>query len=184
LEKKKALEILDALIGKISPMSERATITLSGEFLKWKRDVTIAISNIFPSNRAYSQDFDEIQFWATNARWDETERKLQAFRGGLERADALLRSMREEVSLYWSEKGTPESPGGVAEGVVESHAPEPSKADSKTVFVIHGRNEALRKSMFDFLRSIGLKPLEWSQAVSATGKGSPWRVENRRGIID
>jgi hypothetical protein len=43
-----------------------------------------------------------------------------------------------------------------------------------TVFVIHGRNEALRKSMFDFLRAIGLKPLEWSQAVSATGEGSPY----------
>jgi hypothetical protein len=28
--------------------------------------------------------------------------------------------------------------------------------------------------MFDFLRAIGLKPLEWSQAVSATGEASPY----------
>jgi len=39
----------------------------------------------------------------------------------------------------------------------------------QTVFVIHGRNEAARKSMFEFLRAIGLKPLEWSQALAATG---------------
>jgi len=46
--------------------------------------------------------------------------------------------------------------------------------DSETVFVVHGRNEKLRSAMFDFLRAIGLKPLEWDQAVSLTGNGSPY----------
>jgi predicted nucleotide-binding protein len=45
--------------------------------------------------------------------------------------------------------------------------------DPKTVFVIHGRNETIRRAFFDFLRSIGLNPLEWSQAVSRTGSPSP-----------
>lgn len=49
-----------------------------------------------------------------------------------------------------------------------------SPADPWTVFVVHGRNEALRRSMFDFLRAIGLKPLEWSQAITATGEASPY----------
>ena len=44
----------------------------------------------------------------------------------------------------------------------------------KSVFVVHGRNEALRKAVFDFLRSIGLSPLEWTQAVKLTGDGSPY----------
>ena len=43
-----------------------------------------------------------------------------------------------------------------------------------TVFVVHGRNEKLRIAMFDFLRAIGLKPLEWDQAVSLAGDGSPY----------
>lgn len=47
-------------------------------------------------------------------------------------------------------------------------------SDSRSVFVVHGRNDALRKSMFDFLRSINLKPLEWTTAVSLTGEGSPY----------
>ena len=46
--------------------------------------------------------------------------------------------------------------------------------NSKSVFVVHGRNEALKDATFDFLRSIGLFPLEWSQAVMLTGHGSPY----------
>jgi predicted nucleotide-binding protein/DNA-binding MarR family transcriptional regulator len=42
------------------------------------------------------------------------------------------------------------------------------------VFVVHGRNEELRKSMFDFLRSIGLKPIEWGQAIQMTGETAPF----------
>ena len=42
------------------------------------------------------------------------------------------------------------------------------------VFVVHGRNEPARKAMFSFLRSIGLQPIEWSQAVAATGEASPY----------
>lgn len=46
--------------------------------------------------------------------------------------------------------------------------------DARTVFVVHGRNEALRSAIFDFLRALGLKPLEWDQAVALTGDGSPY----------
>lgn len=40
--------------------------------------------------------------------------------------------------------------------------------------MVHGRNAAARDSMFAFLRSLGLKPIEWDQAVALTGKGSPY----------
>jgi len=46
--------------------------------------------------------------------------------------------------------------------------------DARSVFVVHGRNEALRRAMFDFLRSINLSPMEWSHAVQLTGEGSPY----------
>lgn len=42
------------------------------------------------------------------------------------------------------------------------------------VFVVHGRNVPVRDSMFHFLRSIGLRPMEWDTAVSLTGKASPY----------
>ena len=49
-----------------------------------------------------------------------------------------------------------------------------SPNDSRSVFVVHGRNEPLRKAMFDFLRSINLSPMEWTTAVELTGEGSPY----------
>lgn len=47
-------------------------------------------------------------------------------------------------------------------------------ADPRKVFVIHGRDEPARKALFEFLRAIGLDPIEWSEAISMTGKGSPY----------
>lgn len=52
--------------------------------------------------------------------------------------------------------------------------PEGSNPDDKSVFVIHGRNEPARAAIFEFLRSIGLRPIEWSQAIAMTGKASPY----------
>lgn len=49
-----------------------------------------------------------------------------------------------------------------------------STADPRKVFVVHGRNETARRGVFDFLRSIGLDPIEWSEAISLTGQGSPY----------
>lgn len=44
----------------------------------------------------------------------------------------------------------------------------------RRVFVIHGRDEGLRACMFDFLRSLDLKPLEWEALVAASGSTVPF----------
>jgi len=49
--------------------------------------------------------------------------------------------------------------------------------DQREVWVVHGRDEKARVGIFNFLRAIDLRPIEWSQAVEeavkATGQGSP-----------
>lgn len=50
----------------------------------------------------------------------------------------------------------------------------PKSASAKTVFVVYGRNNKLRESMFTFLRALGLNPVEWTQAIQATQKTSPY----------
>ena len=47
------------------------------------------------------------------------------------------------------------------------------QGDGKTVFVCHGRDESLRRSMFDFLRAIGLHPMEWEELAALTGEPTP-----------
>jgi predicted nucleotide-binding protein len=46
--------------------------------------------------------------------------------------------------------------------------------DAAKVFVVFGRNNKARKSLFDFLRSIKLDPQEWSEWVIQTGHPSPY----------
>ncbi|HXG60168.1 MAG TPA: nucleotide-binding protein [Planctomycetota bacterium] len=52
-----------------------------------------------------------------------------------------------------------------------------AKPDPRKVFVIHGRNEGLRESMFELLRRAGLEPREWNSLVNETGHGSPYNLE-------
>ena len=51
---------------------------------------------------------------------------------------------------------------------------EGNAGNAKKVFVVHGRNLGARDAMFGFLRAIGLEPIEWSAAISATGSASPY----------
>ena len=46
--------------------------------------------------------------------------------------------------------------------------------DPRNVFVVHGRDDNARRAMFEFLRSIDLKPIEWSNAVALTDKPNPY----------
>jgi len=47
-------------------------------------------------------------------------------------------------------------------------------ADPTKVMVVHGRDDNARRAMFDFLRVLGLVPLEWSELVAATGSAAPY----------
>lgn len=44
----------------------------------------------------------------------------------------------------------------------------------RRIFVVHGRNEMARRAIFSFLRSLGLEPIEWSEAIRYTGTGTPY----------
>jgi predicted nucleotide-binding protein len=45
------------------------------------------------------------------------------------------------------------------------------------VWIVYGRNDSIRKSLFEFLHSLGLQPIEWNSALAATRKGSPHIAE-------
>lgn len=46
--------------------------------------------------------------------------------------------------------------------------------DRRKVMVVLGRNSSIGRSMFTFLRSIDLQPLEWSQLIGAANTGAPY----------
>jgi predicted nucleotide-binding protein len=55
----------------------------------------------------------------------------------------------------------------------EQQAAEMPK-DQRVVFVVHGRNMKAKDALYTFLRSIDLKPQEWSGVIASSGKGSPY----------
>lgn len=57
-------------------------------------------------------------------------------------------------------------------------------AKAKKVFVVHGRNSKIRASVFQFLREVGLHPLEWGDLVEATGNPAPTIIEVLRNAVD
>jgi predicted nucleotide-binding protein len=58
--------------------------------------------------------------------------------------------------------------------VIEETASEPVLGNPSTVFVVHGRDEEARDAMWEFLKELGLHPLEWEELVASTGQGSPF----------
>lgn len=48
------------------------------------------------------------------------------------------------------------------------------RAKDNTIFVVHGRDEPLRKSMFDFLRALNLNPKEWDHVLREARGNNPF----------
>jgi predicted nucleotide-binding protein len=59
---------------------------------------------------------------------------------------------------------------------VPAPAPETTPihtADPNTIFLIHGRNFALYEAIKEFLHSLGLRVIDWEEAVRETGETNP-----------
>lgn len=44
--------------------------------------------------------------------------------------------------------------------------------DKRSVFVVHGRSLRARDAMFEFLKALGLQPLDWARAMHSSGRPS------------
>lgn len=163
ISKAKALEILGELVSRIESLEQQAHVN-SPEFIQWYCDTDTAIQNLFPDKKGRLARFKSIEFkMGFDTRLPQTAYKI-FFCTALLKAKAVLQSMISEIETYWNENGD----------VTVNSTQAATTTGSKCVFVVHGRNQAMRDSLFNFLRAIGLKPLEWAQAVKETGEGSPY----------
>src|SRR5712691_1170067 len=77
-------------------------------------------------------------------------------------------------------------PGLEQAGKPTVHAAERSlEQDRKrNVFVVYGRDEAARKAIFEYLRALDLRPLQWESLVQETGRAAPSLSEAvRQGLL-
>jgi hypothetical protein len=74
----------------------------SPEFQKWRRDTEVAIENIFGGDTRHLRDFSSIRYTPGSYSMRDAEAAFnEAFRKGLQNAQAILSSMVEEVEEYW-----------------------------------------------------------------------------------
>lgn len=59
----------------------------------------------------------------------------------------------------------------------EPEAPAAERTSGRDVYVIHGKDERAHAAMFGFLRTIGLRPLEYEELVARTGNAAPSPAE-------
>lgn len=67
--------------------------------------------------------------------------------------------------------------------VPHSKATKVRKHPSNSVFVVHGRNERVRRDLFNLLRALGLNPIEWNAGKQLTKKASPHNSEVIAAIV-
>jgi predicted nucleotide-binding protein len=171
VEKKKAIEILEGLRTRILSFP---VDTSAPEFLAWERDARITIQNFFPNSTEHANSLSDIIFrpdWSDSLDKDICERQ---FFYGVARADALFQSLAEEVRNFWNDDEIVSIPKGTRPRDKRKNLGLGQTINQRNVFVVHGRNGAARHAIFEFLRAIGLTPLEWSQIVAATGKTNPY----------
>ena len=147
---------------------------------------------------AYTDEFAQFEVWAravrlrTQAIFGLNSKNLDEITPPLEallQADSILvwdspytrERTREEIlgilSSFYSEVqnlSPDETSETLGQPTIEGDKEMPAGPQDNVLFVVHGRNRTARDALFTFLRSIGLHPLEWSEAIAATGKSSPY----------
>ena len=160
------LQSLEAVFGKANGYTERM------HSLRWDEARTDLDPRLWGSHPGtFAEDFRSLEQILKDALED-----LPA-----EASSRRVRTVGDPSLMVAAQRlYNPDFPkGSVFEGLPASTAAptaaQPSSApDPRKVFVVHGRNESVRSALFDFLRSLDLSPMEWSQALALTGKASPY----------
>jgi predicted nucleotide-binding protein len=75
---------------------------------------------------------------------------------------------------FTSPSGASHAVGGGSQVSGQDEANPLPQDRSRNVFVVSGRDEQVRRAMFLFLRQLDLRPLEWEDAVRASGQSAPY----------
>ena len=128
----------------------------SPEFYKWDRNTRIAIVQTFGQNSKQSIEFHSIKFRPTSAWMFEED--YDAFQAGIDKASALLESIIDEISLYWQDEEQPLTPQRQESSI--------QPADSRRVFVVHGRDEGTLNIVARFLEGLKLEIIVLQEQAS------------------
>jgi predicted nucleotide-binding protein len=103
LTKNEAIQKLEALVSRIPSLETDKRF--SEDFKKWQHDARVVLKYVFPNDREYIKEFDEIRYslaaFVIGATPDSEFQ--EAFRSGLGSARAMLQARIDEVTQFWRE---------------------------------------------------------------------------------
>lgn len=176
--KAKALETMRRCLNEIADNSHTWNGYYSEGYKLWQKKTQTVLKNIFGANGLYANEFFLIRS-AHSSRELTPEHFRRSVESSVSEARTLLSAAIQEVEDFVTEDaGLPmrtQRNATADDAKVESstlHNVDSDKA--RRVWVVHGRNDKLRSSLFTYLRSIGLYPLEFSEARKLTGKPLPY----------
>ena len=146
------------MLARLSRVIEQVEVVMastygSPDFERWHGDAVAAIRHAFGPNSHRLSRFDEIKFTPIILSPSTDEDWAESLQSGLQRAKGQLESMVNEVEEYW--------PAGES-AAVDRHQPDERisrKRSCSTVFLVHGRNEAVKSTVARFLEQLDLEPV-------------------------
>jgi predicted nucleotide-binding protein len=159
MERKQAIQALEALKADGDPVVFWKNF---GQLESWKLRVQTVLARSLGRDHQLVEMLNNLEFVVEGS--DQRRYFDSAFQHAQGYIDAAIYELQLDAAI------------GDASGR-EVPTAAPVNADPRRVqrvFVVHGRNEAARSAIFTFLRSLGLAPIEWSEALAMTGEASPF----------
>ena len=147
--KSKAIERLRKVLDEIPELKNLKYE--SPQFEQWRRNTRVAITNTFGDKSQHITDFGNIHFSLSVFSGYETDSEFQeAYMDGLESAEAVLKSMIEEINDYWDDEDQTST---------SSKTHNNAQITTNKIFIVHGRDEGAKNMVARFLEKLDLKPV-------------------------
>ena len=153
MRKDRGLQILAELLERIPLVRDAGSESVL--YFRWLKDVEAALANLFDpiEGRRHVATFRDIhaKLSPPHVALLELGIEWKTFAKAMELSDAYLRSVVHEISEYYDDDEDDDESVRIGDRL-----PNPQ---SKDVFVVHGRNDALKEGVARFLSTLGLNPI-------------------------
>ena len=144
--KARALDRLQNILRQIRDLKGLSTSSL--DFKEWRENAEVAIRLAFEENSARLTKFRQIRFYPLAIVNDDISPSYESYQRGLQSAEAMLKSMVQE--LEWSEEDKSMAACRSLDGI---------KVNNRKVFVVHGHDEAAKHEAARFIEQLELDPV-------------------------
>ncbi|NDC36520.1 MAG: hypothetical protein EBZ48_00525 [Proteobacteria bacterium] len=148
----KLRESLDAVFERFR--RENASINVQAQLDRWRAEARKVLNQVFGSEEGDVFNSIALNIGFSAGLYDSQDDLLLDY---IQRAAAYLEALEGAIDQGSESRAAIPNPNG-----------EPN-VDPARIFVVQGRNNSINRSVYAFLRSLGLKPYEWEEVVALVG---------------